>query len=182
MQAPTGLPRTLSIALAAGASAVALAACGASGPKGYHNPHYPYGAPNVPISASKCMRANGVPDFPDPREGPNGGGVGWPGGGPALISPDVLEVMGTRMAGPKVASAAKACQEYMAPSGPPPALSESQREAAISYAHCMRTHGVPNFPDPTFNGANQSLNLGPGLNPESPAVLGAAKACGLFRP
>ena len=55
------------------ANEVALAACAGSGATGYHNPKYPYGA------LSKCMRANGIPSFPDPRSGPNGGGVGWPG-------------------------------------------------------------------------------------------------------
>jgi hypothetical protein len=182
MRAPTGLPRTVAAALAAGGFVVALAACGSSGPAGYHNPHYPYGAPNVPISMSKCMRANGVPNFPDPREGPNGGGVGWPGGGPVMISTDVLLIMGQRIAGPVVASAANTCKEYMGPSGPPPALTESQRQAAIAHADCMRTHGVPNFPDPTFSGPNQQLSLGPGLNVQSPAVEHAAKACGLLRP
>lgn len=172
-------PRSLSTALLAAGSVVVLAACGSSGPHGYHNPHYPYGAPNVPISASKCMRANGVPSFPDPQEGPNGGGVGWPGGGPALVSPDVLIVMGQRLAGPAVGEAAKKCEEYMAPSGPGPTISESQKEQAIAFARCMRAHGVPGFPDPTFSGANQQLNLGPGLNPNSPAVEQASKACGL---
>jgi hypothetical protein len=164
--------------LAAGC-AVQLAACGSAGSTGYHNPHYPYGAPNVPISLSKCMRANGVPGFPDPREGPNGGGVGWPGGGPAMISTDVLLIMGQRIAGPAVASAAKHCKEYMGPSGPPPELTESQKRAAIARADCIRTHGLPNFPDPTFAGGYQQLNLPPGLNPQSPAVEQAAKACGL---
>src|SRR5580704_977602 len=118
-------------ALFAATCALALAACGGAGPTGYHNPHYPYGAPNVPISLSKCMRANGVPNFPDPREGPNGGGVGWPGGGPQMISTDVLLIMGQQIAGPAVASAANTCKEYMGPSGSPPALSESQRQTAI---------------------------------------------------
>jgi hypothetical protein len=92
----------------------------------------------------------------------------------------VLLIMGQRVAGPVVASAAKTCKEYMAPSGAPPALSESQRQAAIADAACMRTHGLPNFPDPTFSGPNQRLNLGPGLNPQSPAVERAAKACGVL--
>jgi hypothetical protein len=164
------------------ACAAALAACGSSGPTGYHNPKYPYGAPNVPFSMSKCMRAHDVPNFPDPRAGPEGssGGVGWPGGGPQMISTDVLVIMGERLAGPAVAAAAKACQEYMAPSGPGPELTESQRQAAIAHADCMRTHGLPDFPDPTFSGPNQQLNLAPGLNPDSPAVERAAKACGLL--
>ena len=167
-------------ALLAASCAVVLAACGSARSTGYHDPHYPYGAPNVPISMSKCMRANGVPSFPDPREGPSGGGVGWPGGGPVMISSDVLLIMGQRIAGPVVASAAKTCKQYMAPGGAPPALTESQRQAAIADAECMRTHGLPNFPDPTFSGPHQRLNLGPGLNPQSPAVEQAAKACGLL--
>jgi hypothetical protein len=85
---------------------------------------------------SKCMHANGVRDFPDPRAGPGGssGGVGWPGGGPFMVSSDVLVVVGQRFAGPAVAAAAKVCKEYMAPSGPPPKLSESQRVAALHFA------------------------------------------------
>ncbi|MGO9902354.1 MAG: hypothetical protein ACLP0J_22300 [Solirubrobacteraceae bacterium] len=118
--------------------AVVLAACGSTRSTGYHNQHYPYGAPNAPISMSKCMRANGVSNFPDPREGPNGGGVGWPGGGPVMISSDVPLIMGQQFAGPVVASAAKTCEEYMAPSGPPPVVSESERVAAIANAECMR--------------------------------------------
>jgi hypothetical protein len=171
--------RALLTALATLGCAVAIEACGSSGPKGYHNPHYPYGAPNVPFSMSKCMHANGVPSFPDPRAGPEGssGGVGWPGGGPAMISNDAVVVMGQRFAGPAVAAAAKVCKEYMAPTGAPPGLSESQRVAALNFAACMRSHGL-NFPDPTFSGGNQQTTLGPGLNLDSPAVEAAAKACG----
>jgi hypothetical protein len=127
------------------------------------------------------MRANGVPGFPDPRSGPNGGGVGWPGG---LIveSSDRIVVMGQPFAGPALVSAEQTCKEYLPPGGPPPAVSEGQRIGALAAAACMRNHGLPNFPDPTFNGGQQSLNFGPGLNPESPAFRRAAKACGLLRP
>jgi hypothetical protein len=167
------------IAAAAASCAAAITACGGSGPSAYHNPHYPYGAPNVPFSMSKCMHANGVPDFPDPRAGPQGssGGVGWPGGGPIMISSDVLLIMGQRLAGPAVAAAAKVCKEYMAPGGPPPAMSESQRVAALQFAECMRSHDL-NVPDPTVSGGGRQSNLGPGIDLESPAVQAAAKACG----
>ena len=156
---------------------VVLAACGSTHSTGYHNRHYPYGAPNVPISMSKCMRANGVPNFPDPREGPNGGGVGWPGGGPVMISSDVLLIMGQQLAGPVVASAAKSCREYMGGSGAPPTVPEGERVAAIANAECMRKHGVPNFPDPTFSGGQFNAQLA-GVNPQSPAFKQAAAACG----
>lgn len=172
--------RTLLVALFATSCTFALVACGSSGGTGYHNPMYPYGAPNVPISLSRCMRANGVPDFPDPREGPNGGGVGWPGG-LMVESRDQIVVMGQPIGGPALVHAERTCKEYLPPGGPGPAISEGQRAAAIADAACMRGHGLSNFPDPTFNGGRQSLTLGTGLNPASPAVRQAAKACGLLR-
>jgi hypothetical protein len=149
--------------------ALVLAGCGAAA--GYHNPKYPYGAPNVPISLSKCMRANGVSSFPDPQDG------GFPGG-LVLESDGEMVVMGQPLSGPAVARAQKACGEYL-PHGTPPALSESQRQAALAHAACMRSHGLPNFPDPNFNGPGKQLALGPGLDPNSPAFQHAAKACGL---
>jgi hypothetical protein len=172
------MPRKVSLGIVVAGCAL-LAACGGSGATGYHNPKYPYGAPNVPISLSKCMRANGVSSFPDPRSGPDGGGVGWPGG-LAVESSDQMTVMGQQIAGPALAHALKTCSEYLPPGGPGPKISESQRVAALAHAACMREHGISNFPDPTFNGGQQSLNFGPGLNPNSPAFERAAKACGLL--
>lgn len=159
--------------------AVALSACGGSAATGNHNPRYPYGAPNVPASLSKCMRANGVPGFPDPRSGPDGGGVGWPGG-LVVEASDRLVVMGQLFAGPALVHAEGVCKEYLPPAGPGPTISESQRVSALEHAACMRSHGLANFPDPTFNAGQQSLNLSPGLNPNSPAFERAAEACGLL--
>ena len=49
---------------------------------------------------------------------------------------------------------------------------------ALKYAQCMRTHGVPNFPDPTADG---SFSL-TGINPRSPAFQTAQKACSKLLP
>jgi hypothetical protein len=166
------------VATIASGCAVALAACGGSGSTGYHNPKYPFGAPNVPASLSKCMRANGVSGFPDPRSGPNGGGVGFPGG--LMMSSDRIVVFGQSFFGPALVHAEQSCKEYLPPGGPPPGVSESRRVSALAAAACMRRHGLSTFPDPTFRNGNQSLNLPPGLNPDSPAFERAARACGLL--
>jgi hypothetical protein len=42
----------------------------------------------------------------------------------------------------------------------------------------MRAHGVPNFPDPVFRNGRLGISPGAGTDPNSPAVLGAGKACG----
>jgi hypothetical protein len=125
---------------------------------------------------SRSMRANGVSGFPDPREGPNGGGVGFPGG-LLVTSSDSMVVMGIPFSGPALLHAEKACKEYLPPGGPLPAVSERQKVAAIANAECMRKHGVPNFPDPTFSGGQLNAGLG-GVNPQSPAFKQAAAACG----
>jgi hypothetical protein len=169
--------RASAVSLLAAVSTVVVAACGSSGPTGYHNPKYPYGAPNVPASLSKCMRPNRVSGFPDPRAGPNGGGVGFPGG--LMVQPDgSMVVMAQPLAGPAVRHAEQVCKEYMPPGGPGPTVSAAQQAAALAAAACMRRHGLSTFPDPTFNSSHESLNLGPGLDPNSPAFQRAAQACG----
>ena len=49
------------------------------------------------------------------------------------------------------------------------------REAAgIKLADCMRSHGVPNFPDP---GSGGGIQIPSGINPQSPAFQAAQKSC-----
>ena len=48
--------------------------------------------------------------------------------------------------------------------------------AALNYSRCMRSHGVPNYPDPKFSGHGVDLG-GPGINPQSPAFQSARQSC-----
>ena len=41
----------------------------------------------------------------------------------------------------------------------------------------MRSHGVPNLPDPPAGGAGINIPAGSGINPQSPAFQSALKAC-----
>ena len=140
-------------------AALSLAACGSSAK---HNANLtPYGPKSSPYAMSKCFRENGVSGFPDPSAGP-GGSVGFNG---VMFSSDgSMVVDGTKFAGPVLRAAEKACRE-------------SQERQAVAMAQCMRTHGVPNFPDPTFaNG--EPTGSGPQIDPNSPAFAQAAKHCG----
>jgi hypothetical protein len=53
---------------------------------------------------------------------------------------------------------------------------------ALAMSRCMRSHGVPNFPDPQFqNGPGGGVGIrlgGAGIDPNSPAFQAAQKACG----
>lgn len=59
-----------------------------------------------------------------------------------------------------------------------PTMTPAQRAAALAYSQCMRSHGVPSFPDPNSQGAIQ-IQGGPGsqLDPNSSAFQNADKAC-----
>jgi hypothetical protein len=44
--------------------------------------------------------------------------------------------------------------------------------SGLAFARCIRSHGVPNFPDPS-PGGGLLFALGAGINPSSPAVQAA---------
>jgi hypothetical protein len=59
--------------------------------------------------------------------------------------------------------------------------SDSPQAAALAFAKCMRSAGVPNFPDPTAGGGFV-FRRGAGVEPASPAFQAAQKTCGKFLP
>jgi hypothetical protein len=61
-----------------------------------------------------------------------------------------------------------------------PGSSTSLQNAALRYTDCMRTHGEPNMPEPSFNGRHATLDIDPGsgVNPSSPQFAAATTACG----
>lgn len=159
---------------AGGALALVGAACGSSGaPSGtVTNAGGP--APTGPSPAlrfARCMRASGVPGYPDP-----GGGSG-----PQTSEFDPQS--------PAFQAAQKACQNYLPNDGQPAPMTEAERTRAVAFSKCMRTHGEPDFPDPTLgkpSGSTPVLALRgmtfqfpSGLSPASPAFRRAASDCGL---
>lgn len=160
----------LSLVLA-GAGALALAGCGgATLPAGATNPS----SSNSPIALSNCMRSHGVPNFPDAT----GGGLTVT----QVVGGASMTIDGITFSGPAFQAAEKACKKYLPfGGGQPPSLTASQKRRILLRAQCMRTHGVPNFPDPTFpatGGPKAPPPARSGVNPESPAFKHAAQACG----
>jgi hypothetical protein len=116
---------------------------------------------------SSCMRSHGVPNFPDPG---SGGGISvGPGSG---IDP----------ASPKFRAAQQACQNVLPNGGQPsPQQLAKMQQKLLAFSACMRSHGVPDFPDPSFSGGGAQLSLrgtpGSDLNPNSPRFQAAQTAC-----
>jgi len=113
-----------------------------------------------PVAFSACMRSHGVPDFPDPKVTSEGEILAIPDSG-----------------SPRVASALKSCQRLL-PDGGVPSPAEQAREQTelLAFAACMRAHGVPNFPDPTFSGGRAGFQTG-GIDRSSPQFRAAKQAC-----
>ena len=114
-----------------------------------------------------CMRSHGVPRFPDPT-----------GQGGITIDPS----MGIDPDSPKFKTAQSACQKLLPNGGQPsPQQQAKLQRQALAFSACMRRHGIPSFPDPTFSGGHVQLSIkgdsGSGLDPKSPKFQAAQKAC-----
>jgi hypothetical protein len=171
--AVTGL---CSVAAVAGCT-VLIAACGAGAGSGTGtgttNSQAAYSAA---LRLATCMRAHGVTNFPDPTA--TSGGEGFPGG-VIRSNTGTLVVNGITFSGPVAEAAEKACARFLMPTGPPPQPTAQQRQAMLASARCMRTHGVPSFPDPRFSRAGPRATGPPAaVDPNSPAFKHAAAACG----
>jgi hypothetical protein len=125
------------------------------------------------VAYAQCMRTHGVPNMPDPTS------TGQFIGGPGTLN----GVSGVNQNSPQFASANKAC-EHLLPNGGQITPSEQQKGLAklLKYAQCLRTHGVPNMPDPTTSGGGVGLRLPAGVDPNSPQYQSAVAACGSLQP
>jgi hypothetical protein len=124
------------------------------------------------LRLAQCMRAHGVPSFPDPRS--TGG----------LIIPNDISTNA-----PAFKSAQGDCAKLARSPGGQGTSSESRKLQFLSLAKCMRSHGVPNFADPTSSppppsggnavgGDGWYLALGSAQERQAPSYKRAAAACG----
>jgi len=81
---------------------------------------------------------------------------------------------------PNFKSAQQACRKLLPGGGPGGEgnhqITPSEQSQYLKAAACIRSHGVPNFPDPTFSGGGVHI-AHQGLNESSPAFKAAVQAC-----
>jgi hypothetical protein len=112
------------------------------------------------LAFARCMRANGVPTYPDPNSS-------------GELVKESLQQLGVSSAQFQTTQAS--CQ-HLLPSGGSSGTPEQRQQKLTIFlriARCIRTHGYPNFPDPT--GSQQSLP--PGIDPNSPQFQAAQTTC-----
>jgi hypothetical protein len=166
------------ILLCLAGAGLSLSACGGTsspGAGGSTSPQDTAANNGKALEFAQCMRAHGVPSFPDP----SGGKIDLR----FQQTPNSTSVNGVQVNGPAFQTAMKSCRSFLPNGGHLTAAQTAEAKSqALAMAKCMRTHGVPNFPDPQFqsrpNGGIGVRISGAGINPNSPAFQVAQKDCG----
>lgn len=121
------------------------------------------------VAYAACMRAHGVPNFPDPQVSTSGGEVKVA----VRVTPAIT-------GNPEFKSAQQACSKLLPGGGPGEGsnhqISPQEQSQYLKAAACIRSHGIPSFPDPTFSGGGVHVSQ-KGLDPHSPQVRAAEEAC-----
>ena len=111
----------------------------------------------VAMKLAACMRSNGVPNFPDPN------------------SQGVIQGSGIDPNSPTFQKAMQACRKNLPNGGAPtPAQQQQMHAQALAFSACMRSHGVPSFPDPDHDGV---FTLPAGIDQQAPLFQHATQAC-----
>jgi hypothetical protein len=120
------------------------------------------------VAYAHCMRTRGVPGFPDPD---------------STGEIPKAQVVAARTRNPtKFNSASAACAHLLPNSslGTPETEQQKRTQLAdeLSFARCMRRHGIEKFPDPASqSGLSVAMVEAAGVDVHSTAVLHVAQTC-----
>ncbi len=120
------------------------------------------------VAYSRCMRSHGLPNFPDPD---SSGGI------------QKIHVVAAAGGSPNTFKAAQTACSHLLPNGSLAPQETAQQKAtrradALSFADCMRSHGVARFPDPTAQGdLSVAMVQAQGIDVHAPAVLRVVQKC-----
>jgi hypothetical protein len=123
---------------------------------------------NGAVAFTRCMRSNGVANFPDP-----------PPTGARVLKPTMQQL---GVSDSQFQAAVSACNHLLPNAGSQPQQTAQQKHTRLadelSFARCMRNHGQSRFPDPTAQGdLTVEMVQAQGINVHSPVVLQAVQAC-----
>jgi hypothetical protein len=138
------------------------------------------------LAFAQCMRSHGVTKFPDPDAS-------------GALPKSNAQQLGVSSS--QYQSAESTCQHLLPGGGAvlndasatqclstgdcSPALRQQLMNGMLQFSKCMRSHGVPNFPDPTINSQGQpGINLVavPGTNWSSSRIDDKLHECGQLLP
>ena len=120
------------------------------------------------LAFSQCMRTHGEPSFPEPVfEGKSAHVTIHAGSG---VDPN----------SPQFTAANNKCKHLLPNNGAPSpgqTISPAEQTDYIKAAACMRSHGVPDFPDPTFGSGSVSFATRTPIDTNTPQYQSALTTC-----
>jgi hypothetical protein len=148
------------------AMALLAAACSSSSPSST-GADGPPNAGGTGVAYSQCVRSHGIPSFPDPDSS-------------GQVPKQTAQQLGVSLS--VFASATHACAQLNP--GNKLLLSPAQQRQVLSngltLARCLRSHGVPTFPDPTMgpNGPRFVISTSrDNFNVNSPQIAAKGHEC-----
>jgi hypothetical protein len=130
--------------------------------------------PPSAVAYSACIRSHGVPNYPDPDIGGQ-----LPKTDAQLLGVSASQYQAAQQACQRLLPASGSLQQQehqcMQNSDCPPGLVQQMMTGDLKLARCMRSHGVPNFPDPTNGGSS-----GPVFNITTAGITDAASHTSQF--
>jgi hypothetical protein len=164
------LRRTALMAASVLAVGVVLTACGgAPTPGADSGPTAGHAQATRLLAYASCMRSHGIPNFPDPTAK---GGI-----------PKTAVIAAFRaVSNSQAQTAQNDCRHLLPTTGSlsgraNPVLSAKQRQDYLKAASCMRSHGITDFPDPTFRDSHVSLDVPSSIDTHSPQFTQAEEIC-----
>jgi hypothetical protein len=181
--------RTAAAIIATAALALLAAACTSGSPSstGSGGSSSAGGSTNSPsaVGFSRCMRSHGVPNYPDPDSS----------GALPKTDPQRLGISSSQLR-----AAQTACQDLLPSTGGsvqqvqqcflagdcPPAVVQRLLNVERRFAQCMRSHGVPHWPDPTIDSQGRpvfAISVSKdGFDPHSPQISAKGDECSHLMP
>jgi hypothetical protein len=166
-------PRTAAVVIAAAILVLGVAACSGSTSPGVASVGPPSAggssssrtsASNGLLAFAQCMRSQGVSNFPDPD-------------GSGALPKESAQQLGVSSS--QYQTAQTACAHLLPNNG---GVSQAEIQQMMSgmrsFAQCMRSHGVPNWPDPSIDRAGYPIfYLQHKINENSPQIVTKIHAC-----
>jgi hypothetical protein len=157
------------ITVMAGAALLAAACGGSPSSTGSGGSPSAGGSAHSPsaVAYSRCVRAHGVPDFPDPD-------------GSGQISKEAVISAAQQVSASRFQAATAACQNlnpYQAAGTLSHPLTAQEQQDYLRAAACTRSHGITNFPDPTFSSGRVNVNIPSSIDTTSRQFTQAAQTC-----
>jgi hypothetical protein len=120
---------------------------------------------SVALAFAHCMRAHGLPNFPDPTSD-------------GVFDKSTLQQMGYSTSQLRAVQDGP-CKSLLPTATPTPiqTISVQQQQDYLNAVACMRSHGFSNFPDPTFSGGHVTLTPPPGVDTNSTPFTNAQHIC-----